>query len=85
MIFNSVDKQYINDLCNSVTKHALVTPINLLDHLWATYGDIDKGDLSTVEERTKLAWTPPTPIAILFKKMNKVKKYAARGKRSYLQ
>ena len=80
MIINSVDDQYINKLCNPVTKYALVTPLQLLTHLWNTYGKIDQGDLSANEERMKAPWSPPTPIETLFKQMSTGQKFAAKGK-----
>jgi len=70
MIINSVHDQYINALRDPVTKYALVTPLQLLDHLWTTYGESDQGDLSANEDRMKSPWPPPTPIETLFKQMN---------------
>ena len=67
MIINSVDDEYINDLCDPLTKYSLVTPNELLKHLWSNYGKIDQGDLSANEDRMKMPWTPPIPIEILLK------------------
>ena len=78
-IINCVDEQYINALSDPVTKYALVTPLELLTHLWDNYGTIDQGDLSANEDRMKAPWSPPTPIETLFKKMNDGKKFAKEG------
>ena len=43
MIINCVDDEYINHLCNPITKYALVTPLDLITHLKDTYGIVDRG------------------------------------------
>ena len=78
-IINCVEDQDINALKDPVTNYVLVTPLELMTHLWTTYGTIDQGDLSANEERMKAPWSPPTPIETLFKQMSDGKKYAAKG------
>ena len=79
-IINCVEDQDINALKDPVTNYVLVTPLELMTHLWTTYGTIDQGDLSANKERTKAPWLPPTPIETLFKQMSNGKKYAAKGR-----
>lgn len=71
--------EYIDAKKHPLTEFTTVTPLELMTHLWDTYGSIDQASLSINETRMKAAWMPPTPIEILFKQLNDGKLYAAKG------
>jgi hypothetical protein len=52
-ILNSIEDKYICSLKHSHTKYVTVTPLQLLDHLWITYGKIDQADQSGNEKCTR--------------------------------
>ena len=79
LILKNVAPEYIDAKKNPLTDFATVTPLELMTHLWDTYGSIDQASLSVNETRMKAAWMPPTPIEILFKQLNDGKLYAAKG------
>ena len=43
-ILNSIDEKYIKSLKNEHTRYAKVTPLNLMTHIWTTYGTVDDAD-----------------------------------------
>ena len=53
MIINNVDDKYICELKNARTKYQQVDPIDLMEHLWYTYGRIESSYLTRNEERVK--------------------------------
>ena len=78
-IIANVDDQYINHLHDDLTDYATVTPKELLNHLWSTYGEIDETDRTKNEERMKAPWSPPTPVEELFKQLREGQKFAKKG------
>ena len=52
-IIASVDDQYINHLHNDIAEYATVTPRELLDHLWRSYGETSKTDRTMNEKQMK--------------------------------
>ena len=78
-IINSVNDEYINTLEDDTIGYTNVTPLELLTHLWNTYGTISESELTTNEEYMKTPWNPPTPIEELFKQLRKGQKFAKQG------
>ena len=78
-ILNSVDVKYITDLEDPSTQFLLVSPLQILNHLWTNFGEIDESDLRENEVRMKAAWNPPTPIQDLFKQMKTGQDFAKKG------
>jgi len=78
-IIANVEDQYINHLHNDLTEYSTVTPKELLDHLWSTYGDIDETDRTKNEARMKAPWSPPSPVEELFKQLREGQKFAQKG------
>ena len=68
-ILHAVDHKYITDLEDPSTQFLLVSPLEIMNHLWDNFGEIDESDLRQNELRMKAAWNPPTPIQDLFKQM----------------
>jgi hypothetical protein len=79
IILNSVAPQYINALRHELTDFALVTPLQLMTHLWTHYGQIDQSSLTENETRMKQPWMPPVPIESLFKQLTDGQLYAKKG------
>ena len=79
LIINAVDDTYISKLKHAKTKYALVTPLELLEHLHKTYGTVDDHDKTENEERMKEAWCPPTPIEKLFTQLQEGQEFAQFG------
>ena len=79
MIINHVEDKYICALADEVTSYNQVTPLQLLTHLWDTYGQITEADLSANESRMYADWNPPTPIETLYEQLTEGQKFAARG------
>ena len=80
LILNSVDNKYICKLEHEDTGYARVTPLQLMTHLWDTYGAIDDADHAKNEENMKQPWTPPEPIDTLFEQLKQGQEFAAKGK-----
>ena len=79
LILNAVDNKYITDLEDDLTGYAKVSPLELMTHLWTSYGTVDDADHAANEEAMKKPWTPPEPIATLFDQLKKGQEFAARG------
>jgi hypothetical protein len=78
-ILNSVDDKYVSKLKHPRTKYATVTPLELLTHLWTTYGTIDQSDQTANELRMKAPWNPPAAIETLFEQLQDGQSFAERG------
>ncbi len=79
MIINATPDQYICALKHSITQYANVTPLQLMNHLKATYGAITSDDLTSNYERMTAPWNPPTPIETLFNQLKEGKEFAQKG------
>jgi hypothetical protein len=79
MILNNIEDKYVRTLSHPVTSYNQVSPLNLLNHLWTTYGQITEADLSANEERMYANWHPPTPIETLYEQLVDGQKFAAKG------
>ena len=69
MITTNCPEKYLSDLKDPITKFRRCTPIQLLNHLWSTFGTITSKDLTTNWNMMNAQWNPPTPIADLFKQL----------------
>ena len=78
-ITTSVDDEYIKALKKKITRYATVTPLELLTHLWTTYGEVTIVDLGANETRMKVQWNPPSPIESLFLQLEDGQAFASEG------
>ena len=78
-IIKSVDDEYIKVLKHTITRYAKVSPLTILNHLWATYGEVGINDLKANADRMKIPWNPPTPIETLFLQLEVGKDFAKEG------
>ena len=60
-ILNSVDEEFISDLEHPTTKFLCVTPLAILTHLWANFGQIDARDLQKKRGKNENTMEPPHP------------------------
>ena len=72
LILNLVGVQYIEKLKVKRAKYAAITPYDLLQHLWITYGSVKISDLSENETIMKQPCYPPSPIKDLFRQLKDI-------------
>ena len=70
---------YIDELSSPTLGFAGVTCLQLLTHLWTTYGEITPAKLDENEVRMKAPWGPPTPVETLFTQLDKGVAFATAG------
>ena len=58
MILNNVEDKYICALAHKITRYNHVSPLQLLTHLWNTYGQITEADLIANDNRMSANWNP---------------------------
>ncbi len=80
MITTNCPEKYLSDLKDPITKFRRCDPLELLDHLWSTFGTITSKDLTTNWSTMNAQWNPPTPIADLFKQLQDGQIFAKDGK-----
>ena len=69
MITTNCPEKYLADLKDPITKFRRCTPLQLLAHLWTTFGTITSKDLTNNWSSMNAQWNPPTPIADLFQQL----------------
>ena len=69
MITTHCPEKYLSNLKDPITKFRRCSPIQLLNHLWSTFGTITSKDLTDNWSAMNAQWNPPTPIADLFKQL----------------
>jgi hypothetical protein len=78
-ILNSIEDKYICTLKHSRTKYATITPLELLEHLWNTYGKINQADQTANEKCMQAQWNLPTAIESLFEQLQEGQTFTAKG------
>jgi hypothetical protein len=79
MITTNCPEKYLSDLKDPITKFCRCTPLELLDHLWTTFGTITSKDLTDNWSSMNAQWNPPTPIADLFQQLQDGQTFAKDG------
>jgi hypothetical protein len=79
MITTNCPEKYLSDLKDPITKFRRCTPLELLDHLWTTFGTITSKDLTDNWSSMNAQWNPPTPIADLFQQLQDGQTFAKDG------
>ena len=79
MIVNNIEEKYISALCHPITRYNTRTPLDLMEHIWTTYGKITTSDLTANEERMYTNWNPPTPIETLYEQLTDGQQFALKG------
>jgi hypothetical protein len=70
---------YLSALMHPRTGLANVTTLQMLTHLWATYGEITPDDLDANDKTMSTPWHPTTPIENLYKQIDDGLEYALAG------
>jgi hypothetical protein len=80
MITTNCPEKYLSDLKDPITKFCRRSPLELLNHLWTTFGTITSKDLTENWSSMNTQWNPPTPIADLFQQLQDGQTFAKDGK-----
>ena len=78
-LIKAVPDMFFNILKDDDIGYASVTTLEILTHLWDTYGSIDDDQLAANIARMNTPWSPPTPIDKLFTQLKIGKKFATEG------
>ena len=70
---------YINALRHRTLGFSTVTSLELLTHLWTTYGTITQAELDENVKRTNTPWSPPTHVETLFTQLTDASDFAIAG------
>ncbi|ACI65279.1 predicted protein [Phaeodactylum tricornutum CCAP 1055/1] len=70
-LLEAIPIEYIESLGHPTRGFNKVSPLEILSHLWETFGKIQASDLIANDEHMKAAWHPPTPIQQLFQQLEK--------------
>ena len=70
---------YINALCHRTLGFSTVTSLDLLTHLWNTYGTTTQAKLDENVKCMNRPWSPPTPVETLFTQLADASDFAITG------
>jgi len=79
MLIDAVHPVYIRALYDTSVGFGNVTTLQLLTHLWTHYGVITQDELDANNARMSQAWSPPTPIEVLFTQLEEGVIFATAG------
>jgi len=75
-LLQAVADLYIQALANPHLQYANVTCLDILTHLWESYGIIAQQELDANIERMNAAWHPPSPIESLWSQLDLARAFA---------
>ena len=78
-IIDAIDEIYIEEQRNQHTGYTSVSTLDLLTHLYDTYGSITSVDLDKNETTMKTKYDPSQPITSLFKRLEDGMEFAEAG------
>jgi hypothetical protein len=70
---------YLDVLDDDMVSFANITPREMLDHIFISYGNITAVDLENNFEKMCLAWDPQKPVESLFKQIQDCADYSEAG------
>jgi hypothetical protein len=70
---------YLDIMNDNMLGYANISAIDMLDHLFETYGNITAVDLEINFENMRRAWDPQQPVEYLFKKIQDCADYSEAG------
>jgi hypothetical protein len=70
---------YLDVLNDNMVGFANISAIDMLDHLFSTYGNITAVDLEINFEHMRRAWDPQQPVELLFKQIQDCADYSEAG------
>ena len=81
-IEETIESDYLSSLHNELTGYSRVTSLQMLQHLYKTYGRIDDTDIEKNNEKMMTAYDPELPIAKLTIQLENGRKFAHLGKQT---
>ena len=78
-LLQSFDEMYYKNLKNIYTGYSNVSTLQILNHLYSTYGRIKANDLKKNQEYMTQPWCPSNPIENLYKQIEDGNQYASYG------
>ena len=79
LLLGAVDDMYVSSLRNQYTGYTSVSTMNIITHLYDTYGQISDLDIDENERKMKQRYDPNQPIDVLFKQIESAEEYATTG------
>ena len=79
ILLAAVPDLYISAIKHPRTGYATTTTLNILTHLWSTYGDIKPEDLDSNLLTMSTAWHPTSPIETLYRQIDDGLAFATAG------
>jgi hypothetical protein len=74
---------YLDILNDKMVGYANISAINMLDHLFETYGNITAVNLEINFEHMRRAWDPQQPVESIFKQIQDCAEYSEAGGRPH--
>ena len=84
-VLNAFDDMYTRGLRNTHTGYASVTALQIITHLYTSYGKITSMDLETNDAKMKAPYDSTQPIEVLFQQIEEAQEFAEAGEASYSQ
>jgi hypothetical protein len=78
-IIGVFEPMYLEILNDNMVGYANISAIDMLDHLFETYGNITAVDLEINSEHMRRAWDPQQPVETLFKQVQDCADYSEAG------
>jgi hypothetical protein len=78
-IISVFEPMYFDILNDNMVGYAKISAIDMLDHLFQTYGNITAVDLEINFEKMHQAWGPQKPVVSLLKKIQDCTYYSEAG------
>ena len=79
LVLASCPDLYLSAIKHARTGYATVTTLQIMTHLWTTYGDIKAEDLDANLITMATPWHPTTPIETLFRQIDDCIDFALAG------
>jgi len=79
LILAAVDVTYVKFLVDPIFHYANVTPLQIINHLCDTYGELDEDKLNANDAALNQEWNPDTPIEDYWQHILKVRRIATDG------
>ena len=78
-LIKAIPDIYIAALHHETTGYATVTTLQMMTHLWETYGEISEADITNNLKNFSEPWHPSTSIEVLFQRIDDCRKFATAG------
>jgi hypothetical protein len=79
----AVDDIYVRTLCNTHTAYAMLTTLQILTHLYTTYGKLTPMAMQENDRQFPTAYNPAKPFEMLVQQIKDAQDSAAAGNQAY--